>query len=139
MEKCINCGRELTQRQTKYCCYKCQQSYEQKQWVERWKNGDESGLRGSYQVSSHIRTYLFEKYGSKCAQCGWGEVNPFTGNVPLEIEHIDGIYSTTTESNLTLLCPNCHSLTATYKGANRGKGREGRKKYYPSYANPEQE
>ncbi len=32
--------------------------------------------------------------------------------------------------NLTLLCPNCHSLTKTYKGANKGGGRTYRKKYY---------
>ena len=33
------------------------------------------------------------------------------------------------EENLILLCPNCHSLTQTYKGANRNHGRQGRKKY----------
>ena len=27
------------------------------------------------------------------------------------------------------LCPNCHSLTATYKGANLNKGRKARSKY----------
>ena len=31
--------------------------------------------------------------------------------------------------NLILLCPNCHSLTATYKGANLNKGRKARSKY----------
>lgn len=31
------------------------------------------------------------------------------------------------EENLLLLCPNCHSLTSTYKGANKGNGRPGRK------------
>ena len=33
------------------------------------------------------------------------------------------------ENNLILLCPNCHSLTSTYKGANRNFGRKDRKKY----------
>ena len=27
------------------------------------------------------------------------------------------------EENLTLLCPNCHSLTPTYRGANKGNGK----------------
>lgn len=27
------------------------------------------------------------------------------------------------EDNLRLICPNCHSLTSTYRGANRGQGR----------------
>ena len=34
------------------------------------------------------------------------------------------------EENLILLCPNCHSLTSTYKGANINYGRMSRKKYY---------
>lgn len=41
-----------------------------------------------------------------------------------------GNYSNNLESNLILLCPNCHSLTSTYKGANRGHGRKERSKYY---------
>ena len=44
-------------------------------------------------------------------------------------EHIDGNYMNNKEENLILLCPNCHSLTQTYKGANRNHGRQGRKKY----------
>lgn len=43
--------------------------------------------------------------------------------IPLEIDHIDGNSENNSEENLRLICPNCHSLTATYKGANRGKGR----------------
>ena len=59
-----------------------------------------------------------------------GETNKHTGNIPLEIEHKDGNYANNSEDNLELLCPNCHSLTATYKGANRGNGRKARNKYY---------
>ena len=49
--------------------------------------------------------------------------------MPLEVEHIDGNYLNNSEENLDLICPNCHSLTATYKGANKGKGRKERNKY----------
>lgn len=49
---------------------------------------------------------------------------------PLEVEHIDGNFENNSEENLTLLCPNCYSLTPTYKGANKGNGRKERKKYY---------
>ena len=73
--------------------------------------------------------YLKDKYHNKCARCGWGEVNPFTNLIPLEIDHIDGNFLNNQENNLILLCPNCHSLTATYKGANKGQGRAERKKY----------
>ena len=34
------------------------------------------------------------------------------------------------EENLTLLCPNCHSLTPTAKGANKGNGRYYRRLRY---------
>ena len=33
------------------------------------------------------------------------------------------------EDNFEVLCPNCHSLTSTYKSLNKGKGRKDRKKY----------
>lgn len=35
--------------------------------------------------------------------------------IPLELDHIDGNHSNNTLSNLRLLCPNCHTLTPTYR------------------------
>ena len=70
-----------------------------------------------------------EKYNNKCSRCGWGEINTYTNLLPLEIEHIDGNFKNNNEENLILLCPNCHSLTATFKGANPNYGRKNRKKY----------
>ena len=67
-----------------------------------------------------------EKYQCKCSKCGWGEENPYSHTIPLEVEHIDGNFQNNNEDNLTLLCPNCHSLTSTYKGANRGNRRKER-------------
>lgn len=136
--KCLNCGKELQHYQTKYCSSKCQQDYQHKEWIKRWKNGEETGLKGKYQISAHLRRYLLEKYNYQCAKCGWGEINPYTNTIPLEIEHIDGNYANNSEENLIVLCPNCHSLTATYKGANKGNGRKDRKKY-SLYANHEQD
>lgn len=127
--KCANCGKELKNRQKKYCSHLCQKEYEYKGYIERWKQGLEKGLKGQYGISLHIKKYLFNKYDNKCSICGWGEKNPYTGKIPLEVEHIDGNYLNNKEENLTLLCPNCHSLTATYKGANKGNGRKERKKY----------
>ena len=54
-------------------------------------------------------------------ECGWSKVNPFTKKIPIELEHIDGNSENNSLDNLKLLCPACHSLTATYKGANMGK------------------
>ena len=63
---------------------------------------------------------------NKCSKCEWENQNEFTNKVLLEVKHIDGNRENNQEDNLTLLCPNCHSLTKTYKGANRGKGRHNR-------------
>lgn len=135
---CLNCGKELKGKQTKYCSNQCQMDYQHRQWIIRWKEGKESGLKGKYGISGHLKRYLFDKYNYQCARCGWNKINPFTGTLPLEVEHLDGNYLNNSEENLILLCPNCHSLTATYKGANKGKGRKDRKQY-SLYANLEQE
>lgn len=127
---CLNCGKEFHKKQngTKYCCQKCQQEYQHKKYIERWKNGEENGMSGEYGISKHIRNYLLEKHNNKCEKCGWGEENPHTHTIPLEIHHIDGDYTNNKEKNLQVLCPNCHSLTETHKSHNK-KGRVGRKKY----------
>lgn len=128
---CKSCGRVLEGKRKKvFCNVHCQMNYYYHQWIIKWKNGEETGIVGEYGISKHLRRYLFEKYENKCSKCGWSEVNPYTGKIPLEVEHIDGDYTNNDENNLTLLCPNCHSLTATYKGANAGNGRQTRRKYY---------
>lgn len=126
---CINCNKELINKQSKYCSSKCQIDYQYNNMILEWKNGNFNGIKGEYGISRYIKRFLIEKYGEKCTKCGWNERNPYTGNIPIEIDHIDGDYTNNEEENLTLLCPNCHSLTKTYKGANVGKGRN-RKKYY---------
>lgn len=102
---------------------------ERQKKVEAWKKGEIDGRRGKTATAHWLRDYLLEKFNHKCAQCGWGETNPHTGKIPLELEHIDGDYTNNSEDNLTIICPNCHSLTATYKGANKKQGRP-RAKYY---------
>tara|TARA_Y100000389_G_scaffold192087_1_gene219148 strand:- start:7011 stop:8000 length:990 start_codon:yes stop_codon:yes gene_type:complete len=41
--------------------------------------------------------------------------------IPLEIDHINGVHSDNRIENLRFLCPNCHSMTDTYKGKNMKK------------------
>ena len=126
--KCRNCNKEIKNK-NKYCSVKCQKEYEYMNFIKKWKEGETSGMRGEYQLSMHIKTYLLEKYNNQCARCGWGETNQYTGKIPLEIEHIDGNYKNNKEENLIVLCPNCHSLTSTYKGANYNHVSKTRKKY----------
>ncbi len=124
---CFNCKREIPKK-NKFCSIKCQKEYEYEEYIKKWKEGQETGMRGAYQTSMYIKDYLFKKYSNKCARCGWSMQNEYTKTIPLEIEHIDGNYRNNKEENLILLCPNCHSLTSTYKGANVNNGRKSRRK-----------
>jgi hypothetical protein len=123
---CLNCEQETPFPGYKYCSNKCQAAYQHKKYLDRWLIGEESGLQGHGVVSVHVKRYLRDKFNNKCCLCGWARVNIVTGLVPLVADHIDGDWKNNIESNLRLICPNCDSLTATYAGINRGKGRKQR-------------
>lgn len=69
------------------------------------------------------RERLIEEAGFKCSQCGWDK-RRLDGGCPLEIDHIDGNHKNNSKENLRVLCPNCHSLTPTF----RNWGRKGKRK-----------
>ncbi|GAC1388954.1 MAG: hypothetical protein NVSMB31_04020 [Vulcanimicrobiaceae bacterium] len=73
-----------------------------------------------------MRRALIYLLGEQCSRCGWKERHPLTGKVPIEVEHIDGNWRNNHPSNLTLICPNCHSLTPTFRALNKGRGRAAR-------------
>jgi len=132
IKKCLCCDKEIkiNWHNNIFCNKKCHNDYVYREYIKNWKNDKENGKRGEYGVSNYIRRYLFEKYNNSCTKCNWSEVNLFTNKIPLEVEHIDGNSNNNKEENLTLLCPNCHSLTKTYKGGNKGNGRHNRMKRY---------
>jgi ribosomal protein S27E len=70
-----------------------------------------------------VRKYLVLRFGERCYNCGWAVRHPTAGKVPLEVEHVDGNFANNRVDNLKLLCPNCHSLTTTFRALNRGKAR----------------
>jgi hypothetical protein len=104
----------------KYCSKKCQQAWQTAQLVKRWQDGKENGWHGkTYLIAGYVRDYLFKKFHNRCQECGWSKVNKTTGRVPLQVDHVDGNPSNCRESNLKLLCPNCHSLTPTFGRLNK--------------------
>lgn len=120
---CLNCNKQLGPRR-KYCDGNCQHEFNRKQKFELIENGDTSLGAWWY------KKYLIHKHGEKCMECGWSEINPYSGKVPIELEHIDGDSENNSLDNLKLLCPNHHSLTPTYKALNTGNGRHSRRKRY---------
>lgn len=124
---CLNCGVELKKRQSKYCSFECQHEYEYKLKVKEWHETPEKF--NSEIIPSFIRKFLMKKHNCKCEKCGWGEINETTGNIPLEVHHIDGDCTNNCEENLQLLCPNCHSLTPNHGSLNKLSKRYKLKKY----------
>lgn len=116
---CKLCDKEILVNKFGYCG-SCHNEGMYNDFIEKWLSDVKLG--GSC-VSNYIRRYLFKKYDSKCVKCGWGEINPTTDRVPLEINHLDGNCLNNTEANLELICPNCHSLTDTYRSLNKNSVR----------------
>lgn len=133
---CLNCGKEFSdynsRKNRKFCSNECQVEHQYKEYIAAWKRGEEDGLSGGIGISDRIRRYIFLKNDCKCEKCGWSEKNQYSGNIPLQIHHIDGDYKNNKEENLQLLCPNCHSLTDTFGSLNKNgrKERKGRKRRY---------
>ena len=121
-KKCKNCGNFIEKRKT-YCDINCFREYRNKQLYDKWRNGE---LSSEY-LSSFIRDFIFKKHNNKCEKCGWGEVNPHTGKIPLQVHHIDGDCTNNSEENLQLLCPNCHSLTETFGSLNKGNSKRNKR------------
>ncbi len=130
--QCLQCQTPLSLAQKKYCSNQCQKDREHSEYIKAWKMGVNDGGRGKLtrNLSGHLIRYLRETRGSCCEKCGWKEVHPQTGRIPLEIDHIDGDSGHNTEGNLRLLCPNCHSLTPSYRNLNKGNGRLWRREKY---------
>lgn len=80
--------------------------------------------KDSYSLLSHsyvgknstIKRALIIKRGHRCERCGLTE---WQGQpIPLEVHHCNGCNQDNDPANLQLLCPNCHSMTESYRGRN---------------------
>jgi len=118
---CLFCKNEYNtkHKDSKWCSNNCHHDWMRE---EKIKNGTASHIA--------VKTFLIKKHGASCMECGWDRINEHTGKVPIELEHIDGNSHNNTLENVKLLCPNCHSLTPTYKALNKGNGRYKRRQRY---------
>lgn len=126
---CLNCGKgEGWHVSAKFCSSACSTSYRLRQSEERLLEQMKNGEVSSIGNASIIKRLLCKAYGRRCGSCG---NDSWCGKpIPLELDHLDGNSGNNTWENLRLICPNCHALTPTYKGKNRGQGRAIRRQRY---------
>lgn len=72
---------------------------------------------------SLIRERLLKEQQGCCNRCGLSE---WLGQkITFELEHKNGDHYDNSRLNIELLCPNCHSMTDTWRGRNKNKGKSG--------------
>jgi len=87
------------------------------------KSIEESFVKDGTLHSTNLKRKIL-KYGlipyicDECFLTEWRGIK-----LSLHLDHIDGDNSNNELSNLRFLCPNCHSLTETYCGKNKGKNK----------------
>lgn len=102
-----------------YCSNRCQQRDKSECLLLSWLAGEEPGWTGkAAQLKDFVRRYLHETRGTACFECGWDKRHPVDGSVLTEVDHIDGNAKHCLPENLRILCPNCHSMTPTFRRRN---------------------
>lgn len=110
---CANCGKQCTG--TSRYCDECNAN----EYCPRHESTD------TIKDAKALRKFVIHKRGTKCESCTLEEWLGFP--ISLEIHHIDGDSSNNAGTNLQLLCPNCHSLTPTFRAKNRNASAARRK------------
>lgn len=108
----------------RYCSVRCSTDSKSINVICAWILNPNTGT-SKQGLKRSIKRHLIKEAGYKCSLCGWGEINPSTGRSPLEVDHIDGDCYNNARENLRVVCPNCHSLTPTYRALNKN----GKRKY----------
>jgi len=110
-------------------------------WAKKYLLNDIMVENSTYINTNSLKKRLIKEniLEKKCYKCG---LTHWLGQeLSLELEHINGNRFDNRKENLTILCPNCHSLTLTYRG--RGKKNKNRlfsipkKKYFCKKCNKE--
>jgi hypothetical protein len=92
--------------------------------IDKWRKNIKQSWLDKYNATpfedlgmENRRRRVFEEQNYCCNKCGtdyWQGVK-----IPLELEHKDGNNQNNSRDNLEGLCPNCHSITDTWRGRNK--------------------
>jgi hypothetical protein len=75
-----------------------------------------------YGTAGYNKDQLIRARGHQCQTCS--NVEWLSRPIPLEVHHVDGDSSNNADNNLRLLCLNCHGQTLSWRGRNKGRGRQ---------------
>lgn len=81
-------------------------------WIKKFLDSDFESL--GFGTQRKIVIYQQDYACNKCAVKEW-----FGHQIVLEVDHINGISDDNRRENLEALCPNCHSITGTWRGRNK--------------------
>lgn len=125
---CRNCNK-LIKRNNRSLCLTCKEDQKTRLWLAGRISGN-----GSYIPRSFVRKYIVQRDKNKCILCNLSAINPYSKKSILHLDHIDGNWMNCNESNLRLLCPNCHAMTPNFGALNMGNGRSWKANYKQYFA-----
>lgn len=82
-----------------------------------WNKGRQLKNFKNYARNTFLKKHLIVQRGHYCEKCGLDEWMEYP--LPIELHHKDGDRTNNEETNLELLCPNCHALTDNYRNRKR--------------------
>jgi len=99
---CLTCDKEFSsteKRNRKFCNFECANKRRMMDLARR------ESVTTIWSMSGRTRCKLLKRMGKGCSRCGWNEA-------ACDLHHIKGrkIPNPNADTNLTLLCPNCHRL-----------------------------